>query len=81
MPTDKPVNRFDLYESKVRSSLGPGALARTYRQPISSHLLTGEKALEATEIKKMVANKFTSNKDFVSSKKIKPQDQSSELEW
>ena len=53
MPTDEPINRFVLYESKVRKSLRPGAQTRTYRKQISSHLLPGEKALEATEIWKI----------------------------
>ena len=69
MPTDEPINRFVLYESKVRPSLRPGAPTRTYRQQISSHLLPGEKALEATEIWKMAVNKFVWNKHFVVSKK------------
>ena len=47
MPTDEPINRFVLYESKVRPSLRPGAPTGTYRQQISSHLLPDEKAIEA----------------------------------
>ena len=80
MPTDEPINRFVLYESKVRPSLRPGAQTRTYRQQISSHLLPGEKALEATEIWKIAVNKSAWNKHFVVSKKKKPPDRSSELE-
>ena len=80
MPTDEPINRFVLYESKVRPSLRPGAQTRTYRQQISSHLLPGEKALEATEIWKIAVNKSAWNKHFVVSKKKKPPDLSSELE-
>ena len=80
MPTDEPINRFVLYESKVRPSLRPGAPIRTYRQQISSHLLPGEKALEATEIWKIAVNKSSWNKHFVVSKKKKPPDLSSELE-
>ena len=57
MPTDEPINRFVLNESKVRPSLRPGAQTRTYRQKISSHLLSGEKALEATETCKIAMNK------------------------
>ena len=34
MPTDEPINRFVLYESKVRPSLRPEAQTRTYRQKI-----------------------------------------------
>ena len=69
MPTDEPINRFFLYESKVRPSIRPGAQSRTYRQQILSYLLPGEKALEATEIWKMAANKSSWNKHFVVSKK------------
>ena len=80
MSADEPINRFVLYESKVRPSLRPGAQTRTYRQQISSHLLPGEKALEATEIWKIAVNKSAWNKHFVVFKKKKPPDLSSELE-
>ena len=57
MPIDEPINHFVIYESKVRSSLRPGAPAMTYPQNIPSHLLPDEKALKATEIRKMPAHK------------------------
>ena len=31
MPTDEPINRFVLYESKVRPSLRPGVQTKTCR--------------------------------------------------
>ena len=63
MPTYRePINRFVLYESKVRTSLRPGAPTRRYRQQISSHLLPGEKALEAIGIWKIAVNIFAWNK-------------------
>ena len=36
MLADEPINRFVLFESKVRPSLQPGAPTRTYRQQIVS---------------------------------------------
>ena len=47
-----------VYDSKVRPSLQQGAPTRTYiKKRMSSHLLLREKALEATEIWKIAANK------------------------
>ena len=66
MPIDEPIDHFAIYESKVRSSLQPGAPARTYRQQISSHLLRSEKALEATEIRKITVNKSTRGTNILS---------------
>ena len=48
MPTDEPINRLVLYESKERPSLRPGARTKTYKRQISSHLSVDEQALEAT---------------------------------
>ena len=80
MPTDEPINRFVLYESKVRPFLRPGAQTRSYRQKISPHLLPSEKALGANEIWKIAVNKSDWIKHFVVSKKKKLPDVSSELE-
>ena len=56
MPTDEPINRFVIYESKVRSSPRPkGHIEKHF----SSHHLFGEKTLEATETGKMTVNKST----------------------
>ena len=46
-PTGMPINRFFIYESKVRTSLWPGATTN-----FVSPSIPGEKALEATEIRK-----------------------------
>ena len=56
MPTDEPVNRFVIDESKVRSSLRPEAPANSYQQQNSSHLIAGKKFKET---RKMVVNKMT----------------------
>ena len=80
MPTDEPINRFVLYDSKVIPSLRPGAQTKTYGQQISSHFLLDEKALETTEICKIAVKKSALNKHFVVSKRKKPPDLSSELE-
>ena len=78
MPTDEPINRFSLYESKDGTYLRPGAPTRAYRQLIWSHLLPGEKALDANEIWKIAMNKSAWNKYYVVSKKKKPPDLSSD---
>ena len=65
MPTHEPINLFVLDESKVRPSFRPVAQTRTYRQQISSQLLPGKKALEATEILNMAVKKSSWNKHFV----------------
>ena len=46
---NESINRFLNNESKLRSSLRPEAPTWIYRQQISSHLLSGEEALEASE--------------------------------
>ena len=56
MPNYEHINCFVLLESTVRPSLLSGAPTRAYRQQISSQILTGEKALEATEIWKIAVN-------------------------
>ena len=61
MPTDEPANRFVIYESRIKSSLRPGAPRTTYLNHISSHILQfGEKFLEEGEIRKMVVNNRSS---------------------
>ena len=75
------LHQLQAHDSKVRPSLRPRALTKTCRQQITSHLLPGEKALVATEIWKIALNKSVWNKQFVVSKKKKPQDLSTELEW
>ena len=80
MPTDEPANRFVIYESKIRASLRSGAPRTTYLHQISSHILPGEKALEANEIRKMAVNKSKWSQLFVVSKKKKPPDRSSQPE-
>ena len=74
MHPDEPINRFVIYESKVRSSLRPKVTTRRYLQNISSHLLLGEKAIEANLIRKIVVNKSRWNKNFVAFKKKNPSD-------
>ena len=54
MSTDEPSNRFFIYESRIKSSLRPGAPRTTYLYQISSHIQqSGEKSFEAGEIRKM----------------------------
>ena len=80
MPTDEPANRFVIYESRIKSSLRPGAPKTTYLNQISSHILqSGEKSLETGEIRKMAVNKSEWSQHFVVSKKKKPPDRSSKL--
>ena len=80
MPKDEPANRFVIYESRIKSSLRPGAPRTTYLNQISSHILqSGEKSLEAGEIRKMAVNKSEWSQLFVVSKKKKPPDRSSKL--
>ena len=57
MLTDKPANQFFIYESKIRLPLRLDALRMVYLNQISSHVLPGEKTLEANEIRKIAANK------------------------
>ena len=46
-------------ESKIKLNLRPGTINKTYLNQISSHILSsGEKALEANEIRKKVVNKL-----------------------
>ena len=81
LPTDEVAIRFLIYESRIKSSLWPGAPRMTYLNQISSHILqSGEKSLEAGEIRKMAVNKseFVSQL-FVVSKKKKPPDRSSKF--
>ena len=53
MTTEKPVNHFFVYESRIRSFYRPGAPRMTYLNQISSHVLqSGQKALEAREMKR-----------------------------
>ena len=80
MPTYEPANRFVIYESKIRSSLRSGASRTRYLNPISSHILPGEKTLEANELRKMAINKSKWSLLFVVSKKKKPPDRSSQPE-
>ena len=42
MTTDEPTNRFVIYESKIRSSLRPGAPKKTFLNKISSNILSSE---------------------------------------
>ena len=80
MPKDEPANRFFIYESRIKSSLRPGAPRTTYLNQISSHILqSGEKSLEAAEIRKMAVKKSEWSQVFVVSKKKKPPDRSSKL--
>ena len=71
MPTDKPVNQFVIYDSKIRSSFRPVAPRTIYLNQILSHILPDEKTLEANEIRKMVVNKSKWSQLFVVSKKKK----------
>ena len=69
-----------LYESRIKSSLRPGAPKTTLLNQISSHILqSGEKSLEVGEIRKMAVNKSEWSKLFVVSEKKKPPDRSSKL--
>ena len=77
MPTDEPINRFVLYDYKVRPSLRPGAPSSKYIQQIS---LPGEQAPEPTEIWKIAVKKSAWNKHYVVSNKKKTKDLSSGLE-
>ena len=53
MPTDEPDNQFVIYESRIRSSLRPGAPNTTYSNQISSHILrSDEKARKLKRDKK-----------------------------
>ena len=48
IPTNEPANRFDIYESRIKSSLRSEAPRTKYLNQISSHILqSGEKSLEA----------------------------------
>ena len=69
MPTDKSAKHFVIYESKIRSYLRHCTRRTTYRNQISSHILPGEKTLEASEIRKMALKKSERNKHFDVSKK------------
>ena len=68
MPTNEAANRFVIYVSKIRLSLRPCAPRTTYLHQISSHILPGEKTLEANkEITKMAVK----DKKFLSCLRIK----------
>ena len=58
MLTDEPVNRFVVYESKIRSSLRPGAPRTTYLHQISTNILTDPKKFDVNDIRKMVVKNF-----------------------
>ena len=78
--TDEPANRFVIYQSMIKSSLRSGAPRTTFLNQISSHILqSGEKSLEAGEIRKMAMNKSEWSQLFVVSKKKKPPDRYSKL--
>ena len=48
MPKDEHANHFVIYDSRIKSSLRPGAPKMTYLNQISSLILqSGEKSLEA----------------------------------
>ena len=80
IPTDEPVNLFFIYETRIRSSLCPGASRTTYLNQISSHILqSDDKAFEAGEIRKMAVKKSEWSQLFVVPKKTKPPDRSSKL--
>ena len=80
MLKDEPANRFFIYESRIKSSLRPGAPRTTYLNQISSHILkSGEKSHETVEIRKMAAKKSEWSHLFVVFKKKKPLDRSSKL--
>ena len=66
MPTGKPENRFVIYESRIKSSPRTGEPRTTYLNQISLHIIqTGEKSLEAREIRKMAVNKYDWSQLFV----------------
>ena len=77
MADDEPINRFILYESKIRPSLRRGAPRRTYRQQISSYLTPkGEQTLGPEEIRALAKNKDQWRKHFVVPRPKKPPDPS-----
>ena len=77
MPEDEPINRFILYESKIRLSLRRGAPKKTYRQQISTYLFPeGEDALNSEEIRRLAKDKDTWRKHFVVPRPKKPPDPS-----
>jgi len=77
MADDEPINRFILYESKIRPSLRRGAPRRTYRQQISSYLTPkGEQTLGPEEIRALAKNKDEWRKHFVVPRQKKPPDPS-----
>jgi exonuclease III len=77
MAADEPAHRFIVYESKIKTSLRPGAPRRTYRQQISSYLHPGEKdiKLEADEMQRRAENRTAWNQ-FAVSRRKKPPDPS-----
>ena len=80
MPTEEPANRFVIYESRIKLSLRPREQRMPYLNQTSSHILqSGDKYLEAGEIRMMPVNKFEWIKVFFVSKKKKPPDRSSKL--
>ena len=80
IPTDETPNRFFIYESRIKSSLRPVAPRTTYLNQTSSQILqSGEKSLEAGEIRKMAAYKSEWSQLFAVCKKKKPPERSSKL--
>ncbi len=85
MADDEPINRFILYESRVKQFSRKGSLKTTYREQKSSHI-TDKAAvvLSAVEISDMVRDKKAWNSHFAASrqkkKRIKPPDPSVQLD-
>ena len=74
------VVQFFIYGSRIRSSHWLGAPRTTYQNQISSHILqSGQKALEAREIKNVSVKKSEWSQLFVVPKRRKPSDRSSKL--
>ena len=76
MATDEPVNRFVIYESRIKSSLRPGAPRIHILIKFRLILQSGEKSLEEGE---MAVYKSDWSQLFVMSKKNKPPDRSSKM--
>ena len=72
MLKEVPADRFVIYESRIKSSLRPREPRTTYLKQISSQIQqSGEKSLEAGEIRKMAVNKSEWSQPLVVSKKKK----------
>ena len=62
-----------IYESRIKSSLRPGTPRTAFLNQIWSHILqSGEKSLEAGDIRKMMVNKFEWSQIFWCLRKKKP---------